>query len=280
MVSPTLHLAAGLLLALAAPLACAKSNNIDLSQMGDLLNQLGKNGGEGDDGEPIDLMGLLGGLQGGGKAGKDGKKKGGCPDGEVWMPKIDYRSSANGCGPQGMRQRNGDKWDFHMCCNGHDTCYAACGISFSYCEKAFKKCLAKKCEGVDEADAKDCKQTASSFASMTQMFGSGFFESGIAEACECKPADQKKEHLKDFLTQFYTRYNVAADGENADLEGTEKKIAAIDGVLEKYEGNEGYLLWKLNELYPNYVDWVTEGKDGLSEEECKITVTKAGKRSD
>ena len=27
---------------------------------------------------------------------------------------------------------------------GHDTCYAACGVTFEYCEKAFKKCMAGK----------------------------------------------------------------------------------------------------------------------------------------
>ena len=41
-----------------------------------------------------------------------------------------------------MRQRTGDKFELHHCCNAHDTCYAACGIEFEYCEQAFKKCMA------------------------------------------------------------------------------------------------------------------------------------------
>lgn len=75
-------------------------------------------GGTNMPGGGIDLGALLGG---GGAAG--GKKQEVCKKGQVMVPKVDYIPAANGCGPTGMRQRDGDKWDLHECCNGHDTCY-------------------------------------------------------------------------------------------------------------------------------------------------------------
>jgi hypothetical protein len=76
----------------------------------------------------IDLGALLGGGAGGG-GGRGGEQF--CSKkGQVMVPKTDYLPAANGCGPTGMRQKNGDRWRLHECCNGHDTCYVRqpCGV--------------------------------------------------------------------------------------------------------------------------------------------------------
>ena len=67
----------------------------------------------------FDLGALLGGGANGGKNAYCSKK------GQVLVPKTDYLPAANGCGPTGMRQKNGDRWRLHECCNGHDTCYVS-----------------------------------------------------------------------------------------------------------------------------------------------------------
>ena len=80
-------------------------------------------GGTNMPGGGIDLGALLGGGGGGG-----GKKQEVCKKGQVMVPKTEYKPAANGCGPTGMRQREGDQWGLHECCNGHDTCYVrSCG---------------------------------------------------------------------------------------------------------------------------------------------------------
>ncbi len=66
----------------------------------------------------LDLGALLGG-------GAKGQKAYCSKKGQVLVPKTDYRPAANGCGPTGMRQKNGDQWRLHECCNGHDTCYVS-----------------------------------------------------------------------------------------------------------------------------------------------------------
>ena len=65
----------------------------------------------------------LGALLGGGAGGGGGQKAYCSKKGQVLVPKTDYFPAANGCGPTGMRQKNGDRWRLHECCNGHDTCY-------------------------------------------------------------------------------------------------------------------------------------------------------------
>ena len=81
-------------------------------------------GGTNMPGGGIDLGALLGGGGGGG----GGKKQEVCKKGQVMVPKTEYKPAANGCGPTGMRQREGDQWGLHECCNGHDTCYVrSCG---------------------------------------------------------------------------------------------------------------------------------------------------------
>jgi secretory phospholipase A2 len=70
-----------------------------------------------------------------------------CPTGEAPVPKISYRPGVNGCGPTGLRDRSGDRFGMHECCNGHDTCYGSCGMAFSACETAFETCLTNKCRG-------------------------------------------------------------------------------------------------------------------------------------
>lgn len=149
--------------------------------------------------QQMDLGALLGGMQGGGRGGGrgGGGRQAGCPPGQVYIPRKEYRPQANGCGPAGMRQRDGDQYMLHECCNGHDTCYVrpslpsnvfmcahlicfatlpelpvfrfcqtACGASFDYCEKSFLKCMLKKCKAdtVPAGQRQHCEQTANSFS--------------------------------------------------------------------------------------------------------------------
>jgi hypothetical protein len=148
------------------------------------------------------LQGMSGGVGGG--AGGGGGGGGGCAPGQAYVPRTDYRPQANGCGPEGMRQRDGDQYGLHECCNGHDTCYSACGTSFSYCEKQFKKCMLDKCKS--NKGGSHCVETANSFASMTGMFGRSFHQQGMQEACECVPKAQASKRNADYFVQFYETY--------------------------------------------------------------------------
>jgi hypothetical protein len=166
--------------------------------------------GGGQDGDGLDLGGLdLGSLLGGGAMnGGAGGGGGGCPPGQVFAPRQGYRPQANGCGPAGMRQRDGDQYGLHECCNGHDTCYSACGTAFQYCEKEFKKCMLTKCKAATgQAGAgSHCVETANSFSGMTGMFGRSFHQQGMDEACECVPEDQATERNVDYFVHFYKTY--------------------------------------------------------------------------
>ena len=148
-------------------------------------------------GGSLDLGSLLGGGSSGGGAGDVG----GGPQGQAYAPKKSYRPQANGCGPAGMRQRDGDQYGLHECCNGHDTCYSACGSDFQYCEKQFKKCMLGKCE--QNNGGAHCAETANSFASMTGMFGRGFHQQGMDETCECVPTAQVDKRNAEYFVHFY-----------------------------------------------------------------------------
>ena len=224
----------------------------------------------------IDLGALLGG--GGGPGGKGGSV---CPKGQVLAPKPEYKPAVNGCGPTGMRNREGDKWRLHECCNGHDTCYAACGTSFSYCEKQFDTCLKDMCKTVDGGAR--CLETASSFSSMTRAFGSSFHANGMREACDCVPKKDAPRRYEEYVTHLYERYNkrgllgipaVGACKDEEEDDGVaagckEDGEALLKALLAKYEGKEGKLFWRLGKTYEHLL-WTTDGPEALSREQCKI----------
>ena len=90
-----------------------------------------------------------------------------------------------------------------------------------------------KCKAVGAEEEAECGKTASSFSSMTMMFGGGFFESGIAEACECKPADEKTELLAEYLAFFYREYGGPDDDVDEKVEAIAKTpiFATCTGTL-------------------------------------------------
>lgn len=167
--------------------------------------------------QQMDLGALLGGGGAGRGGGGGGRGEGpACPKGRSWVPKKNFMPQANGCGPAGMRQREGDVFRLHECCNGHDTCYASCGTPFNYCEKQFSRCMDKKCDAVPAGDKQKCLQLAKSFASMTQMFGSSFHESGMVESCECVPDADEPGKSEEYFVWFYKKYNADKLVERSD----------------------------------------------------------------
>jgi hypothetical protein len=168
----------------------------------------GAGAGEGGEGVDIGNLGNLGaindllqGLNGGAAAGDGAAGGGGCPSGQAYVPRIDYRPEANGCGPAGMRQRDGDVYGLHECCNGHDTCYSACGTTFDYCEKQFKRCMQSKCKA--SKGGSHCEDTATAFAGMTAMFGQNFHQQGMQEACQCVPEAEASRQNTEYFVNFY-----------------------------------------------------------------------------
>jgi Group XII secretory phospholipase A2 precursor (PLA2G12) len=68
-----------------------------------------------------------------------------CPAGETAVQKRDKQVESNGCSKPDFLAIDGEE-DFTYCCDRHDTCYAMCGASKSFCENDFDKCMKTMCK--------------------------------------------------------------------------------------------------------------------------------------
>eukprot|EP01045_Picozoa_sp_COSAG04_P001707 COSAG04_NODE_57_length_30587_cov_86.784632_31_plen_486_part_00 len=168
----------------------------------------------------------------------------GCPSGLSIVPKKGYRPQANGCGPAGMRQTTGDQYGLHECCNGHDTCYSACGASYEFCEASFKECMIMQCQQwADSVQATSqnyaslaqhedrCRETALSFSGMTKMMGRGIYAQSVGEACQCVPDAQLERTQVEYLAWFLRTYSASSLAVQRPDDGWELyAVAERDGM--------------------------------------------------
>jgi len=181
----------------------------------------------------FDLGSLLGGL------GQKSGNKGVCADNKIPAPteNPNYKIEANGCGPAGMQVP--EEFGLFKCCNGHDLCFGVCGTTHQYCEKVFKKCMAKVCKGHSGGKQAECRKQADSFSGMTGAFGGGFHVNGQKRACDCY-ADKISAQARheDYLMSFYQKYNTTL--------ATKEQVRRI---LDTHKGREGEAYFTVMKKY-------------------------------
>ena len=173
----------------------------------------------------------------------------GCQAGERVVPVPRIRPWSNGCSVPPFIQL--PDFQFTKCCDLHDTCYMTCGMSKDGCEKAFDKCLKAHCKAAYPGSA-DCTQTADTFVTGVQMFGCQGYLGSQAESCECVAKDRAPGRFREYVDAFYAAYNRSKTSDPAEL----------DGVLQKYAGKEGQLVYQLYRKYPQSIEIISRnGQD-------------------
>mmetsp|Transcript_1514 Transcript_1514/g.2666 ORF Transcript_1514/g.2666 Transcript_1514/m.2666 type:complete len:238 (+) Transcript_1514:47-760(+) len=184
------------------------------------------------------LLGGLGGLDAGPptKQGKGGARSSLCPSGETSVPKLDQHKKmiANGCGPEGMIIK--EPYGLWRCCNSHDVCFSVCGTSHNFCEDQFASCMDEVCEQLPDQKRKECMSQASTFSTMTKLFGVGFHQASQNESCECAPKDEAKERRRQYLENFYNAYD-------------QSMLDSLDEQVSEWRGKEAELHYDLVKKY-------------------------------
>jgi len=184
----------------------------------------------------------LGDLLGGGNQDCPGA----CENGAYPVPQARLRPYSNGCSvPPALRQGLGDYSQFEPCCDLHDACYQACGISKALCESEFRRCMKRQC-----AQDTECSSLADLFAMGTTMFGCQGYVELQKDACECVDnAAQAVERVHTYAKQFYAAFNK-----------THELPASTENFL--HQGKHGELLFRLYRKYPSSIHMIT--RDGTS----------------
>jgi len=193
----------------------------------------------------------LDGLDGNGnvKAGKGAASVSLCPSGEITVPKLDQHTKmiANGCGPQGMVIK--EPYGLYRCCNSHDVCFSVCGTSHNFCEDHFSRCMDEVCEQLPGQKFEECKKQASSFSTMTKLFGNGFHQASQNESCECAPKEEAKERRRRYLENFYNSYD-------------QSMLDSLDKQESEWRGKEAELHYDLVKRYGHlFVDFYDVPKE-------------------
>lgn len=111
---------------------------------------------------------------------------------------------SNGCSKPSFIKVEGEE-DFTYCCDRHDACYACCGMTKSYCDEDFEKCMISLCSN-NFKHSSQCKTAASTYALGTKVFGTNGFIESQNEYCVCKKSQQVDDHYFDVIQQFYSTY--------------------------------------------------------------------------
>jgi hypothetical protein len=95
--------------------------------------------------------------------------------------------------------------DFTYCCDRHDACYACCGISKSYCDEDFEKCMVRLCSS-NFGSSSQCKSAASTYALGTKVFGQAGFIESQNDYCRCEKSDKVDDHYVTVIESFYSTH--------------------------------------------------------------------------
>jgi secretory phospholipase A2 len=163
-----------------------------------------------------------------------------CPDAShVLVQKFDSFPVSNGCSkPAGISV--GGEEDFTYCCDRHDACYSTCGISKSYCEKDFGKCMEELCRTAFKSNPQ-CSSAAQVYQMGTTMFGGNGFQDLQRDFCECVPKSNVQKHYRKLLEKLYKEHSEKSVNEVSEAL-TKLMIKAGDSVPRL--GNFFYMIMK------------------------------------
>lgn len=123
------------------------------------------------------------------------------PDCPKHVPKLNYRPSFNGCGPQnGVNVVPNNPLgigNFRAACNGHDVCYGTCNSGKDTCDREFLTAMVASCaqkypgNGLfDSVGRAYCLQYARIYYTAVSVGGAGAYETAQAEGCDCCGVDR------------------------------------------------------------------------------------------
>ena len=131
-----------------------------------------------------------------------------CSGDQVPVQKLDVSLKSNGCTKPDFLSIQGEE-DFTHCCDLHDACFSTCGLTQSFCDDDFKKCMHQLCSKVFSHNP-ECKSAASTYSMGTSLFGRDLFAQGQEEYCECVDSKDLISHYMSYTKQFY-QDNVPSD---------------------------------------------------------------------
>lgn len=143
-----------------------------------------------------------------------------CPRGEILAQKLDQQLVSNGCTKPDFLTVQGEE-DFTHCCDRHDVCYSTCGMTHSFCDEDFKKCMINLCDKVFPENAA-CKGAANTYSMGTSLFGADLFTEGQRDHCVCVNSDNLLSHYKTYAEQFYAQHVPPESAKNPATIFTEK----------------------------------------------------------
>jgi hypothetical protein len=181
-------------------------------------------------------------------------------EGKVGVQSLD-RPTSNGCSVPDFVKLEED-FDFNICCDQHDACYQACGVSKSICETAFNKCLVGLCKA-NYKDNEVCENTAQMFVLGTKLGGCpGYLESQEL-GCDCVSTDEAEQAKFVSLFLFYNTHN------------NTKTADDVKSALAKYDGKEGTMWAQLFNKFPDHVEVLSrDGKASKSKKETRLEAEK------
>lgn len=173
-----------------------------------------------------------------------------CADRGLVAVKSNNRPVSNGCSVPSFIQL--PDFQFEKCCDQHDSCYQACGISKNSCETHFGRCLKEHCKAVHAGNS-ECTQTADTFVMGVKMFGCNGYQESQEASCDCVEKDYADTHRQGSLTNFYANYNES------------KTAGDIASALQKNKGKEGAMWRALYSKYPESIEIIS--RDGQASTE-------------
>eukprot|EP00438_Fugacium_kawagutii_P005061 Skav221749 [mRNA] locus=scaffold3834:56015:56380:- [translate_table: standard] len=92
------------------------------------------------------------------------------------------------------------------------------------------------CEQLPAPKRKECMQQATTFSTMTKIFGIGFHQASQNQSCECAPKDVAKERRRQYLENFYNSYD-------------QSMLDSLDRQVSEWQGKEAELQYDLVKKY-------------------------------
>ncbi|KAL7575451.1 hypothetical protein ACA910_007350 [Epithemia clementina (nom. ined.)] len=173
-----------------------------------------------------------------------------CIGPKVLAQKQSPLPSSNGCSkPSGLVV--GGEEDFTYCCDRHDVCYSACGMSKDLCEKDFGKCMKNLCRTTFPNNPQ-CPQAAQMYQLGTTMFGVQGFGELQNEYCTCVDRSSIVDHYKTLFQSIYqTHSNKTSDEIESTIENLFNKVGATTAAVADSNNNQSanVVVKKLSALF-------------------------------
>ena len=170
-----------------------------------------------------------------------------------------YQVVANGCGTVGFQLQQMETMDFTECCNWHDACYATCGMQKSTCEKKFDQCLKKMCKTLQDSELRNqCQQNKAIYVMGVQVMGCQPYQDSQKEACVCVQSQEDVSTAYNARIQHLYETHGEEDLSTMTLEKTQQSL------LEKYQGKEPTMLFRLLKKFPRAVNIEVPAEDANS----------------